>query len=851
MNRPANAHTERSIMLFWKKDTFIKDILLLLLVSILGTALFAGGFALTTNKYFAGAISGVIGDVGQCDLLFQTREELKGAMVRQINQIIAEQFPGATLKEGISIAGKASFFLTLPPQYKNKTIYNSLGYYFNNLPGNGNYSVMTEPRFHITSVPAGIFDLLSKQVEEIPGVNFTYNDGGNIGVILNDTKVGNKVIRKAKELLNKYQIIEVRLGAPAGPEELMALGKKVSQALIGVKGLGYVRDITMASGTDDYQYLVNTLYEVKKFMLAYAAEVKIYPNPGQILEVGDLLVVNGQNKNAIKPGRLLEPLEVVVKITTKDSAGIRGLIIQGDSSFLTDNNAFRLLPGDKIGGLAGTVEVSSRKTQLVYGMDQGIKLLTQLNLAIADYNNYTGGPGLTVKGVENVFKRLNEVKNTLNTVEAGITNLNGKVSRQNLTKMVNLLEGVSNDLDYLAKTFGRIRILENRFDQAVRGLDGVQFLIGTALNSAGQSGGISEKAQQLGGQLGIVENAIRGRIQKLDDFLNRFNPLVATLLSWRNKARDFAAQINNFGAVLTPGSPNYQNFTALIRATDQTITNITGFNLPAMKTGLNIISDRLLGSDKIDLTALIAEVQKVRDSLPKLLDEEIGHAVNLMDKYVGGGTSPGESVQIFTNSSIDRELVNARIRDVMNNSQAGIFSLPVGTIQPDIRGELYKILGEVRSTIAALVILILWILTFILDQSLIISMLKLMDFSLLPKKYDWGRPGLNWGYGILLHLLHPANLYAVIVSGFFLGLTFPLAGARIPYLSNWGVGILGGLLGMVITVVAERVNPINKDEVLAGLSLGLPFKTIMREIVIPAGRPGILQLLNRWKMIMK
>lgn len=837
--------------MFWKKDTFIKDILLLILVSILSTALFAGGLALITDKYFAGAVSGFIGDVGQCDLLFQTREELKGAMVRQIKQIIAEHFPGASLKEGISIAGKASFFLTLPPQYKNKTIYNSLGYYFNNLPGNGSYSVMTEPRFHITSVPVGIFDLLSKQVQEIPGVNFTYNDGGSIGVILNDTKAGNKVIRKAKKLLNKYQILEVRLGAPAEPEELMSLGKKVSQSLIGIKGLDYARDITMTSGTDDYQYMVNTLYEVKRFMLAYAAEVKIYPNPGQSIEVGDLLAINGQNKTAIKSGALLEPLEVVVKITAKDSAGIRGLIIQGDSSFLTDNNAYRLLPGDKVGGLAGTVQVSSRKTQLVYGMDQGIKLLTQLNQAIADYNNYTGGPGITVKSIENVFKRLNEVKNTLNTVESSITNMNGKVSRQNLTKMVTLLEGVSNDLDYLAKTFGRIRILENRFDQAIRGLDGAQFLIGTALNSADQSGGISNKAQLLSKQLGTVEDAVRGRIQKLDDFLNRFNPLVATLLSWRNKARDFAVQINNFGTAFTPGSANYQNLTGLIRATDQTLTNITGFNLPAMKTGFNIISDRLLGTDKIDLTALIAEVQKVRDSLPKLLDEEIGHAVNLMDKYVGGGTNPGESVQIFTNAPIDRELANARIRDVMNNSRIGIFSLPVGTIQPDIRGELYKILGEVRSTIAALVVLILWILTFILDQSLIISMLKLMDFSLLPKKYEWGHRRLNGCYHILLHLLHPANLYAVVVSGVFIGLAFPLAGAGIPYLSNWEIGILGGLLGMVILVIAERINPINQEEVLAGLSLGLPFKTIMREIVIPAGRPGILQLLNRWKMIMK
>jgi hypothetical protein len=840
-------------MLFWKKDAFAKDIILLLLVSILGTAVFAAGFALATDQYFAKAVSGVIGDVGQCDLLFQTRDELKGAMVRQIRQVIAERFPGATLKAGISIAGKASFFLTLPPQYKNRAIYNSLGYYFNNLPGNGGFSVMTEPRFAITSVPAGVFDLLAKQVEEIPGVGFTFNDGGSIGVILKNATAEESVIRKVKELLGKYQILEIRLAAPASPEELMTLSKKVSQSLIGMKDLDYVRDITMSSGTDDYQYLVNTLYEVKKFLLAYAAEVRIQPRANQTVAVGDLLVINGQNNMDIKPGALLEPLEVVVKITAKDSSGIRGLIIQGDAGFLRDNQAYRLLPGDKIGALVGAVEVSSRKSQLVYAMDQGIKLLDKLNSAITDFNNSTGGAGLTVSGIENVYQRLIEVDKALKSVEFNITNLNGQANRGSLTKMVSLLESVGADLDYLAKTFGRVRILENRFNQAIDGLKGAQFLIGNPVlqNSISQSGGIYDKIQLLDNQLGAVENSLRERIQKLDDFINRFNPLVAVLLSWRNKARDFAAQIDNFGTAFTPGNTNYRNLIGLIRSTDQIITNITGFNLPDLKSGLRIISDRVFGSDKIDLSALIAEIQRVRDSLPKLLDEEIGHSVNLIDKYVGGETSPGESVQIFTKAQIDRELVDAVIRDIMNNSQIGIFSLPVGTIQPDIRGELYKILAEVRSTIAALIVLIFWILTFILDQSLIISMLKLMDFSFLPKKYRTGHAWLDWGYHILLKILNPANLYAVVISGIFLGLTFPLAGARIPYVNDWVIGILGGLFGIVISIIAEKINPISKDEVLAGLSLGLPFKTIMREIVIPAGRPGMLQLLNRWKMVIK
>ncbi len=838
---------------FLKKDSFIKDILLLLVVSILASAIFARGFALATDKYFAKAITGVMGDMGQYDLLFQTKVELKGALVRQVKQVIEDRFPGASFKEGISLAGKASYFLTLPDRYKTKSVYNSLSHYFSNLPGNGGFSVMTEPRINISSVPAGAFDFLSKQVDGVPGVRFTYKDGSSIGVILKNAHESESVLNKIKQILAKYQILEVRLASGYSQEEIMTLGKKVTQGLTGLEGAGYVRDVTMAGSSDGYEYLSNTLLEVKKFLLAYAAEVKIQPEPGESLEVGDLLVLNGENEKSIKPGSTLEPLEVVVKITAKEGEAYRGLIIQGDAGFLKDNQAYRLLPEDKIGPLVGAAEVSSRKAQLVQGLDQGVKLLNQINGAINDFNESTGGAGLTVSGVEKAYRRLFEVKDALGQIENGINGLTGKTDSNGLVKMVHLVEGIGDDLDYISRSFARVQVLENRFSKTLNGLQNAQILLGSPLlqSAAGQSGGIADKISLLHEQLGIVHDSLQERIQSLDSFINRFNPLVATLLSWRNKANSFAEQINNFGTVFTPGSANHNQLMEMIQATNQVLSSLTGFDPKQVKTGLELISDHLFGSDQVDLTALIAQVEKFRDALPQLLDEEIGKSVNLIDQYAGGEGTPGEKLQIFTNTDIDRRLINAAIQDTLNSSQTAIFSLPVGTIQPDIRGELFKILAEVRSTIAALIVMILWVLLFILDQSLIISMFKMMDISLLPKKRHWKRPWLDWGYQKAVKFLSPANLYAIAVGSIWLGVGFFLAGARIPYLNYWEIGVLGGLLGILMSSLAIKINPISKDEVFAGLSLGFQFKTIMREIVIPAGRPGMLQILNRWKMVMK
>ena len=835
-----------------KKDTFVKDIILLLLVSIVFAALFATGFAMATDKYFAKAVTGVIGDFGEYDLLFQTKVELKGAMARQIRQVIAERFPGATLRAGVSVVGKATFFLTLPSQYKTKAIYNSLSSYFNNLPGNGDFTIMTEPKLNISSVPSGVFDLLARQVENIPGVRFTFTDGSSIGVILKNPRSRETILAKIKKLLNKYQILEVRLDSTHQPEEMLAFGKEVTQSLVGFKGVGNAQDISMSGGSD-YQYMMTTLLEVKKFLLAYTAEVTLRPYPGQNLEVGDLLVLNGQNTTNLKPGKVLEPLEVVVKVTTKDASGIHGLIIQGDAGFLRDNFANKLLPGDKIGSRVATVEVSSRKGQLVYAMDQGVKLLTGLNGAINDFNKTNNGGSLTISGIEKVFGQLAQVKSSLKSVESNLNGLTGKTNRDSLTKMVHLIDGIGDDLGSLAQTFGRVQVLENRFDQALQGLQSAQVLVGSPIiqSSFSQAGGIFDKVNLLNSQLKTVEGSLRSRVKVMDDFVNRFNPLVAMLVSWRDKAKDLAIQANNFGAVFTPGSANYQKLTGLIKSTDQVLAGLTGLDFNGIKSGLGLVSNQVFGSDKIDLSALITELAKVRDSLPRLLDEEIGHSVTLIDKYAGGETPTGERIQIFTNSGIDRQGVDARIKEVIKTDQVNVFSLPVGTIQPDIRGELFKILAEVRSTIAALIILILWVLSFILDQSLIISMFKQMGLAFLPRHHEFQNPLFENVYLIASKICSPANLYAAVIGGIWLSATFAITGAAIPYLNGWVIGFFGGIMGVLISFLAEKINPINKDEVMAGLSMGLDFKTIMREIVIPAGRPGMMQFLNRWKMVIK
>ena len=133
------------------------------------------------------------------------------------------------------------------------------------------------------------------------------------------------------------------------------------------------------------------------------------------------------------------------------------------------------------------------------------------------------------------------------------------------------------------------------------------------------------------------------------------------------------------------------------------------------------------------------------------------------------------------------------------------------------------------------------------DESAVMSVLKREDLmsaevnlALLPdqRKKRWFLKAFGW-------------IYAAGLGGIWYALGLFISGAKIPYLPRYVLAIIGALKGVVFYRLADRLYQLDKEEVMAGQSLGLTFTQLMREIVIPAGRPGLLQLLNSRRMVMK
>ena len=87
-----------------KKNFFRNDILILLLVSVVMSALLAKGISLGANLYFQETLTSLTGDYGEYDLLVQVREESKNEGKIQMEQMLQANFPDAKLKEAPTIA---------------------------------------------------------------------------------------------------------------------------------------------------------------------------------------------------------------------------------------------------------------------------------------------------------------------------------------------------------------------------------------------------------------------------------------------------------------------------------------------------------------------------------------------------------------------------------------------------------------------------------------------------------------------------------------------------------------------------------------------------------------------------
>jgi len=278
-----------------------------------------------------------------------------------------------------------------------------------------------------------------------------------------------------------------------------------------------------------------------------------------------------------------------------------------------------------------------------------------------------------------------------------------------------------------------------------------------------------------------------------------------------------------------------------------TIAALRSFDIDGSKKNINSINGRLAQLGQLNIPLVTGQLQYMAASVPNLKDEDISHSVALLDKFIAGQVIPGERIQILTTSNVSTDAIAPVVYTQVGHKNVSLYSTELGVIEPNARGELYSVLNEVRAILAGMTAIVVTILLLALDHTAIMTVIRRGSTLKKQKAKGWR--------GVLTRTIRvftaTERVYGMVVGAVLLTSMFILGRGGIPYLPWVAVPFIGAVLGLLVACYTEKISPISTDEMMAGQSLGLSIDEIMREIVIPNGRPGLLQKLNQRKMKFK
>lgn len=398
-------------MLAFFRDGFYADLLILLIITIIVGAIFSQGIAWAIDAYFGDTLDGMIGEYGEYDLILHIREEAKEAALRELERIGEQSFPGYKLNQTLTIAGQANFFFGFPPVYRTKEVLESVTSYFGALPGLNGYTLMVEPSILIRGVHPSVRQELRERLEDLDGVSFIVRDGGNLVVVLTHENHVPSVTKEVQSLLKEYQILELRF--PMGFEvDTQIVGNQALEILQNRLGSnGSYENVTSAEYGEDLDAFLKTLVEMRDFLTSYSSKVRIIPEPGVQLMVGESVLL---------------PDEIIVEVTGLFGELIEGMIVQGQPIQSIDK---LVVPGhNQAGDYIGEVSIENERYRLAYAIDESLRLLEELEVLAIQASEAVDNADSVLTTFQEALMQLEVLQVQMRQLNEGLVQGEGKAS---------------------------------------------------------------------------------------------------------------------------------------------------------------------------------------------------------------------------------------------------------------------------------------------------------------------------------------------------------------------------------------------------------------------------------------
>ena len=785
--------------MFLSKTNFRKDIIVLIIASILlGSGLvYVGGYL--TDNYFMNMVSGIIGDYGEYDLLFTISSDKEEIAINQIKKIASETLPGSKFKTGPKVAGSSNYLLKIPDKFKNEGIYVNLGKYFSDIPGLMSKTIMTEPRLSVRGFRGNTRAVIRPLIEEIEGIYFLYPTSDGLDIIVEKPELLPEVKKKIAVLLDSYSMLEIRYPLNQHPEDLSEKQKDVIDLI--KNDTKNVINVTDNSDSERVS-LFTSLKQMKTFLLSYASKVIVNDiDSSQDILIGSRLLARTEE------GAYLE-----LKVIKNQDNRITTIIQQGDMEngiskqvevFYTDakgNQSDKLANGiinNPRHDLAVTLDSLNEITPSLNGFITQSEQLVEFSDKIGDdLANVNQGLGQLAKTSENLSSSLSEWQ------------------EQGLSTFLGELLGILDDIKINA---GDISDIQKDLIQTSNKLKEGAGLIEEKIIYVPRNNSIYQQLFDLKDVFLQLSSGLDDNYDLVASRLQDMDPVISSIDSWQNKINSLlkVEKTLNNGA-------DWENVDSIIAEIDQTASVL---DTDQLQESLTSVQDILIELKTTQLPVVLDQLSYIQNSLPDLKEQEIVETLNLIDSYIAGEVIPGDQIQLLIEGKYNNKQVVDKVKTVIQNPAVNYMEMDSGLLQANPRGEIFNILSQVKAVISMIIAFIFTLFIMIMDQSLIVSVLKLNN-----------RRGFIYGF---------------LSGGFIFSMICLISQLQFPYLNLQIEFIIGGILGILVTLLSGMLNPVNREEWEAGLALGFSPAEIMHEIIIPSGKPGLLYLLNYPKMIFK
>lgn len=933
-------------MLAMVREGFGRDILVALVVTVLLGAAISGGVARAVDTYLSKQVTGVLGDLGEYDLILHVRQDAHDAARSEIAKVLSSSYRGARVREGPTVVGRANFFISLPDRLRSRAGLEGLARALGDVPGASGVTFIIEPRLSVSGIEPGAFYFLMGQVEKLPGVRFCFRDGGSIAVVLHSVADIRRTSDALRDLLDRYRVVEVRFPIGQELEDSVAAGQAFADDLASSAGAGaeLARDITRHGAGSDLADLTATLTEMKRFLGHYAARVTISLDSKAPLHPGDLVFLEAPapaspssasasgsasasasastpaSARAAAPaaadGKRLErgaSIEAASRGTSREDSGAgggvlvqvkeisgskaTGIVIEGDTEALgfkpaqpgpgaaaglgpgpepgpgrgaspasagakggpvtiaDDVGAYRTPPvaahlADSNGRpqrRIGTAYVTSESKRLAYMVDESVRLLRELETFREDAYQASLS-ALDILGMyDRTVGRLVDVQRALEKASDALgASQDSTLGWREAAAVEKALRDAVGAVDSLESALGNLGSFESRAKEVLSMLSSTGDLFA---EDAGTGDGelppaVRDRVAALRAALDLAGVKAVERARAIDEFVRRASPAATELTKWKSTLSGLAGRVSGIRALLASGRAGAV-VSDMLEATNTVLAQLQDMDVTGMQAQVREVSKDLGAIRSIDTGAIIRELEYIKASLPNLKDDEVGRSIRLIDRYIGGEVIPGDSLQILVDRSVDREAARKAAARRFGPG-VRVYVGPVGIVEPGVRSEVYRVLREARSTVAALVSVIFTLLVLVLDHAAIVSAIRELRRERAAQGPSGGR-----ARRIFAGLFDAGSAYAMAVGVAILVPVFVVSGAEVPHLGVWHMAAIGAVLGYLVSVESEKISPASSDEITAGIAMGLTYTDVMREIVVPSSRPGILALLNRRKVMLK